>query len=192
MSRQTKSFLINRFREMGITPATRHGQNFLIDLNLQAMIVDAAQLDLRDVVLEVGTGTGSLTAQFASQAAAVISVEIDGHLFEMASELLLDHDNVTLLRFDALHNKNRLAPQLIEAIGQQLAVAPDRRFKLVANLPYNIATPILSNLLNFRKVGQFDDHRFQRRTRIRNPARADVAQNKPRWPRIRSQPVDRR
>ena len=56
MSRQTKSFLISRFREMGIRPATRHGQNFLIDLNLHRLIVDSAELDARDVVLEVGTG----------------------------------------------------------------------------------------------------------------------------------------
>ena len=50
MSRQTKSFLISRFREMGIRPATRHGQNFLIDLNLHRLIVDSAELDKRDVV----------------------------------------------------------------------------------------------------------------------------------------------
>jgi len=145
--RQTKSFLLDRFREMGIAPATRHGQNFLIDLNLQRMIVDAAQLDRRDVVLEVGTGTGSLTAQFAAQAAAVVTVEIDGHLFELARELLLDRDNVTMLRQDALRNKNHFAPELLDAVEQRLSETPGRRLKLVANLPYNIATPVLSNLL---------------------------------------------
>src|SRR5262249_58421998 len=58
MSRQTKTFLMERFREMGISPATRHGQNFLIDLNLVQLLVDAAELGPEDVVLEVGTGTG--------------------------------------------------------------------------------------------------------------------------------------
>lgn len=148
MSRQTKTFLMQRFREMGIAPATRHGQNFLIDLNLQQLIVDSANLDKRDVVLEVGTGTGALTAKMAEQAAAVVTVEIDGHLFELASELLLDCDNVTMLRLDALHNKNRFNSGVMEAVGAQLAAAPDRRFKLVANLPYNIATPVLGNLLS--------------------------------------------
>ena len=147
-SRQTKSFLIHRFREMGISPATRHGQNFLIDLNLQQMIVDAAQLDRRDVVLEVGTGTGSLTAQFASQAAAVVTVEIDGHLFELASELLLELDNVTMLQAGRPAQQEPLCPRTARSGSRQrMAEGPDRRLKLVANLPYNIATPVLSNLL---------------------------------------------
>jgi len=147
MSRQTKTFLMQRFREVGIEPATRHGQNFLIDLNLQQLIVDAAELTDQDVVLEVGTGTGALTARMAQQAAAVVTVEIDGHLFELASEQLLDCENVTLLRQDALRNKNQFDPRVMEAVGEKLAAGAGRRFKLVANLPYNIATPVLSNLL---------------------------------------------
>ncbi|MEX2316422.1 MAG: 16S rRNA (adenine(1518)-N(6)/adenine(1519)-N(6))-dimethyltransferase RsmA [Pirellulales bacterium] len=147
MPRQTKTYLIERFREMGIAPATRHGQNFLIDLNLQGLIVDAADLSDQDVVLEVGTGTGALTAMMAERAAAVVTVEIDGHLFELASEQLIDLPNVTMLRMDALRNKNHFDDRLMEAVGEQLAAAPGRRFKLVANLPYNIATPVLSNLL---------------------------------------------
>jgi len=62
---QTASFLMRRFREVGIEPKNRHGQNFLVDLNLQRLIVDAAHLEPQDVVLEVGTGTGGLTALIA-------------------------------------------------------------------------------------------------------------------------------
>jgi 16S rRNA (adenine1518-N6/adenine1519-N6)-dimethyltransferase len=147
LPRQTKSFLIQRFREMGIAPATRHGQNFLIDLNLVELIVGAADLGENDVVLEVGTGTGSLTAMMAARAAAVVTVEIDGHLFELASEQLVDLPNVTMLHLDALHNKNRFDDRLMEEVGRQLATGPWHRLKLVANLPYNIATPVVSNLL---------------------------------------------
>ncbi len=146
--RQTKTFLMQRFREIGIQPATRHGQNFLIDLNLQQVIVDAADLTQDDVVLEVGTGTGALTSLMAQKAGAVVTVEIDGHLFELASELLFDYDNVTMLKQDALKNKNNFHPHVLETLGEKLAEAPGRRLKLVANLPYNIATPILSNLLS--------------------------------------------
>lgn len=152
MPRQTKSFLLERFREMGIRPATRHGQNFLIDLNLVELIVDAAELTADDVVLEVGTGTGSLTALMAERAASVVTVEIDSHLYELASEQLIDLPNVTMLRLDALHNKNKIDDRVMDAIGEQLSAAPGRRLKLVANLPYNIATPILSNLLLARHV----------------------------------------
>jgi len=147
MPRQTKSFLIDRFREMGIAPATRHGQNFLIDLNLVDLIVNAADLGPTDVVLEVGTGTGSLTAMMAERAAAVVTVEIDAHLFELASEQLLELENVVMLRLDALRNKNKFDDRIMQTIGSQLAVDPRRRLKLVANLPYNIATPVISNLL---------------------------------------------
>jgi 16S rRNA (adenine1518-N6/adenine1519-N6)-dimethyltransferase len=152
MTRQTKTFLLERFREMGIRPATRHGQNFLIDLNLVEIIVDAAELTSDDVVLEVGTGTGSLTALMAARAAAVVTVEIDAHLFELASEQLIDLPNVTMLRLDVLRNKNSIDDRVIDAVGEQLAAATGRRFKLVANLPYNIATPLLSNLLLSRHV----------------------------------------
>ena len=152
MIRQTKTFLIERFREMGIRPATRHGQNFLIDLNLQRLIVEAAELTPDDVVLEVGTGTGALTAMMAAQAAAVVTVEIDAHLYELASEQLIDLPNVTMLRLDALRNKNTIDERVMDAVGKHLSEAPGRRLKLVANLPYNIATPVLSNLLLARHV----------------------------------------
>jgi 16S rRNA (adenine1518-N6/adenine1519-N6)-dimethyltransferase len=152
MPRQTKTFLLERFREMGIRPATRHGQNFLIDLNLVELIVEAAELTKDDVVLEVGTGTGSLTQMMAERAAAVVTAEIDAHLYELASEQLIDLPNVTMLKLDALRNKNNLDDRIMDAVGEHLAAAPGRRFKLVANLPYNIATPVISNLLLARHV----------------------------------------
>ena len=99
------------------------------------------------MVLEVGTGTGSLTALLAQQAAAVVTVEVDPQMFQLASEELHRFDNVVMLQVDALQNKNQLNPAVLEAVRAQLAAAPGRRLKLVANLPYNIATPILSNLL---------------------------------------------
>lgn len=144
---QTLSFLRRRFREAGIHPRTRLGQNFLIDLNLQEFLLKTAQLGPLDVVLEVGTGTGSLTGLMAAEAAAVVTVEIDRDLFRLASEELYELENVTLLQLDALKNKNRLNSAVLEAVEEQLAAAPGRRLKLVSNLPFSVATPILSNLL---------------------------------------------
>jgi len=144
---QTVSYLLRRFEEVGLQPDKRRGQNFLIDLNLLRLLADSAQLGPRDVVLEVGTGTGSLTAIMASRAAEVVSVEVDAHLHQMASEELDAADNVTLLCQDALKNKNTLHPKVMEAVQSSLANGPGRQLKLAANLPYSIATPIISNLL---------------------------------------------
>jgi 16S rRNA (adenine1518-N6/adenine1519-N6)-dimethyltransferase len=145
--RQTVSFLIRRFKEVGLRPDTRHGQNFLVDLNLVELLADSARIDRNDVVLEVGTGTGSLTALLAKRAAAVVTVEISAELQQLASEELIDFSNVTMLRQDALKNKNQLHSELVRTVASQLAVDERRRLKLVANLPYNIATPVISNLL---------------------------------------------
>ena len=146
--RQTASFLIGKFREVGIRPNTRRGQNFLIDLNLVQLLADSAELGPDDVVLEVGTGTASLTALLAARAAAIVTVEIDPQLYQLASETLIDCDNVTMLRQDVLKNKSHFHPDVLAAVRQKLGEQPGRRFKVAANLPYNIATPVLSNLLN--------------------------------------------
>ena len=153
-SRQTISYLRGRFREVGFEPVSRHGQNFMIDMNLQGMLVDAAKLEPRDVVLEVGTGTGGLTSLMAPRVAAVITVELDQRLFQMASEELVDFPNVTMLSFDVLHNKNRFDPRVMETIGNVLGEGEGRRLKLVANLPYSVATPVMSNLLSAEHVPQ--------------------------------------
>lgn len=149
---QTLTFLKQRFEQVGIRPKTRHGQNFMIDLNLQRLLLDAAELSHSDVVLEVGTGTAGLTVQMAKRAAAVVTVEVDQVLAQLASEELFDYPNVTLLRQDALRNKNNMRPEVFEAVKEQLAVSPERVFKLVANLPYNVATPIISNMLSSETI----------------------------------------
>ena len=146
-SNQTISYLLRRFAEVGIRPRTRLGQNFLVDLNLQRLIVERADLDSHDVVLEIGTGIGSLTALMAPRAAVVVTVELDPRLAQLAREELHGQANVVLLVQDALHSKNRLDSRLIDAVRQQLAAGPDRRLKAVANLPYCIATPVIANLL---------------------------------------------
>src|SRR5436190_9081844 len=146
-SRQTQSFLIERMKEAGIRPLGQHGQNFLIDLNLLDLLVRTADPGPKDVVLEIGTGLGSLTARLAQLAAGVVTVEIDPRLFALASEELSGLANVTMLQQDALKNKNTIHPAVFEAVQQKLDAHPGSQLKLVANLPYNIATPILSNLL---------------------------------------------
>jgi 16S rRNA (adenine1518-N6/adenine1519-N6)-dimethyltransferase len=145
--KQTQSFLRRRFAEIGVQPRAKLGQNFLIDLNLQHALVDAADLGPNDVVLEVGTGTGSLTALMAPQAARVVTVEVDVNLHALAAEELSHFDNIRMLQFDVLKNKNQLAPKLLETLEEELGAEPGRCLKLAANLPYHVATPLMSNLL---------------------------------------------
>jgi 16S rRNA (adenine1518-N6/adenine1519-N6)-dimethyltransferase len=147
MTRQTLTYLMRRLEEVGIRPKAQHGQNFLIDLNLLEMIAATGELQPNDVVLEVGTGTGSLTARIAPQVAEVVTVEVDPQMYQLASEELIDFANVTQLQRDALAGKHRLDPDLMETVRRKLAVEPGRKFKLVANLPYHVATPLISNLL---------------------------------------------
>ena len=91
-SNQTLSFLLRRFREAGIRPQIKLGQNFLIDMNLQRVLLETAALGPDDVVLEIGTGTGALTALMAPRVAAVVTVEIDRQLFNMAADELMDFE----------------------------------------------------------------------------------------------------
>lgn len=145
--RQTRSHLIELFKRHGFNPRGDLGQNFLIDLNIIEFIVREAELTSNDVVLEVGSGTGGMTTFMAMNAGHVVSVEYDRNMYGLAQEQTSKFDNVTLINTDALKNKNTLAPAVLEAVQQQLDVAPGRRLKLVSNLPYNIATPIISNLV---------------------------------------------
>ena len=145
--KQTVSYLRQRFSEIGFRPYAKHGQNFLIDLNILDFIVREADIQPNDVVLEVGMGTGSLTVRLAEQAAHVVSVEIDPHLAQLAQEQFDLDSPITILQHDVLKNKNRLHPDVLETVRTVMASVPEARFKLVANLPYSVATPIISNLL---------------------------------------------
>jgi 16S rRNA (adenine1518-N6/adenine1519-N6)-dimethyltransferase len=148
-NRQTISFIKRRLDEAGIYPVSRYGQNFLTDLNLVRMIADSAELGPQDIALEIGTGTGSLTAMIAEKAGHVITVEIDKNLHQLAREELASFNNITFLQQDALRNKNNFSQELLDTIATAMSQIENAQLKLVANLPYNIATPIISNLLTY-------------------------------------------
>jgi 16S rRNA (adenine1518-N6/adenine1519-N6)-dimethyltransferase len=146
-ARQTQSYLKSLFARKGIYPRHRFGQNFLIDLNIHDLIVKTADVKPGDVVLEVGPGAGALTSLMASTGATVVAVEIDPAMAGLTAEATAGMINVRVLNVDALAGKNRLNPEVLDNVRSGLAVSPDRRLKLVANLPYNVATPIIGNLL---------------------------------------------
>jgi len=145
--RQTRSHLMTLFEHQGMRPRGDLGQNFLIDLNLVEYVVEQAQLGPDDVVLEIGAGAGGLTVFLAPAAGDVVSVEVDHRVHALARAATALHPNVTLLLTDALRDKNHFAPEVLEAVTARLAARPGGTLKLVANLPYCIATPVISNLV---------------------------------------------
>lgn len=149
--RQTLSYLRNLFRERGIRPKNKLGQNFLVDLNLLDLIVRSAELGPQDIVLEVGCGTGGLTARLCDLARAVVGVEIDADFVTLVRESTAGRSNLTLLQADVLRNKNELNPDLIGVLrrldGESSNDEAAGRLKLVSNLPYVVATPVIANLL---------------------------------------------
>lgn len=145
--RQTYSYLRDLFARRGVSPRHRFGQNFLIDLNLHELIVRTAEVGPADVVLEVGPGAGAMTALMAAAGAAVVAVDIDPAMAGLAAEATAGMPNVRVINADALARKHKLNPEVLDNVRAGLAVSPERVFKLVANLPYNVATPIVTNLL---------------------------------------------
>ena len=147
VQRQTRSHLLELFRRHGLNPRGDLGQNFLIDVNLIEFVVRHGELSSRDVVLEVGTGTGGMTAFLARGAGHVVSVDIDRNMSALAAEAVAGCGNVTLVNEDILKNKNTLAPEVTALLWRQLERIPNSRLKLVANLPYSVGTPVISNLV---------------------------------------------
>lgn len=121
----------------GLAPRRSLGQNFVVDANTVRRIARLAGVGPGDHVVEVGAGLGSLTLALAESGAEVLAVEIDNHLVPILEENTRDCANVTVVHADAMQVDWHAL----------LAAAP--RWTLVANLPYNVATPLIADLLDF-------------------------------------------
>lgn len=127
--------------ELGVRPTKSLGQNFVHDANTVRRIVATAGVTAEDVVLEVGPGLGSLTLALLGPARAVVAVEIDPVLAERLPRTVAERapnlaHKLTVLRRDALQLRG-------SDVGSALPQAPTA---LVANLPYNVAVPVLLTL----------------------------------------------
>ncbi|MBI4733745.1 MAG: 16S rRNA (adenine(1518)-N(6)/adenine(1519)-N(6))-dimethyltransferase, partial [Rubrobacteridae bacterium] len=109
------------------------GQHFLVDNNILSKVVDAACLTKEDIVVEVGPGIGTLTQQLAKHAGTVISLELDRRLKPVLEYTLADYDNAHVVFTDAMSADLSNLPESLPV--------PN---KLVANLPYQISTPLLA------------------------------------------------
>ena len=140
---QTKAQIQSLLAAANTAPRHRFGQNFMIDANIVRLIADAGDVKADDLVIEVGPGTGTLTEELVSRAARVVAVEIDRDLAGMLREKFAGEPRFTLIEGDALDGKHALNPALVEEIAKPSKGA----VKLIANLPYNIASPLVIELL---------------------------------------------
>ncbi len=112
------------------------GQNFLYDPSILKRIVQAAQLEAEDLVVEIGPGPGRLTKMLAERVKKVIAIELDENLFRKLKSELAEYKNVELIHGDALKYSYENLPE----------------FKVVANIPYYITTPIIFRLLEIKQT----------------------------------------
>jgi 16S rRNA (adenine1518-N6/adenine1519-N6)-dimethyltransferase len=144
---QTKHQIEALLAEASARPLHRFGQNFMIDQNLVRLVAAAGEPKAGDLIIEVGPGTGTLTEELLASPGApgIVAVEIDRGLAELNRRQFADQPNFSLIEGDALASKHALNPDLLSVI--QSANASARPVKLIANLPYNIASPLVIELL---------------------------------------------
>ncbi len=116
----------------------RFGQNFLIDDNIVRKIVEAGEVTKDDLVLEIGSGIGTMTQILCESANEVVTVEIDKKLIPVLKETLSDYSNLSIVQGDILKTNIR------EILGNDIEKMP---LKIIANLPYYVTTPIIMGLL---------------------------------------------
>jgi 16S rRNA (adenine1518-N6/adenine1519-N6)-dimethyltransferase len=120
----------------GLAPRRDLGQNFVADPNTVRRIASLAEVGAGDHVVEIGAGLGSLTLALADTGAEVLAVEIDAGIVPVLRRVVADRPNVTVVEADAMR-----------ADWSELLAASDR-WTLVANLPYNVGTPLVCDLLD--------------------------------------------
>lgn len=121
-------------KRFDIKMSKKLGQNFLIKRGIVDEIVHAAELTVGEPVLEVGPGIGTLTQGLAQSGADVTAIELDRRLLEVLDTTLASYDNVRIIHGDVLKL-------------DVLTIMNHKPFKVVANLPYYITTPIIMSLL---------------------------------------------
>jgi 16S rRNA (adenine1518-N6/adenine1519-N6)-dimethyltransferase len=129
-------------RQFGFVPRKRLGQRFLIDEAVLGRILSAAELSPGDIIVEIGPGLGILTEGLARQGARVIAVEVDAKLVALLKKRLAGFSDVRIVHADIL----KTAPG--QLLRENLAASElAREYKVIANLPYYITSPVLSHFL---------------------------------------------
>ena len=127
--------------EFGLTPRKKWGQNFLVDRNILHKIVREAQIEKEDTVLEIGPGLGEMTRVLADAARRVIAIEVDPKLVAILEEKLASSPNVRVIHGDVLKI------DFLEVLREET-----KPVKVVANLPYQISTPLSFLFIGLKRL----------------------------------------
>jgi 16S rRNA (adenine1518-N6/adenine1519-N6)-dimethyltransferase len=143
---QTKHEIQALLAGANMAPRHRFGQNFMIDQNLLRLVSAAGQIASADWIIEVGPGTGTLTEELlASPAQRVVALEIDRDLASLVRVRFESNSRFSLIEGDALAGKHQINAELAAIVKEGREAGAS--VKLVANLPYNIASPLVIELL---------------------------------------------
>ena len=153
----TKPSLYAEFKSRGLSPRKAFGQNFMIDANFAAAIARDAAPGAGTLTLEIGPGAGALTRAIlaADKDARVLAVEIDRGLAALLRETFaagIAAGRLTLIEGDVLASKHALSDEFVTAALEISARENRPRRVLCANLPYNVATPLLANFAADRRA----------------------------------------
>lgn len=152
------SVIKNLLKARGIYPSKKLGQNFLISRMVLKKIIETADIQKTDTILEIGPGIGTLTQELAKKAGKVIAIEKDKKLVEILKETLKDFKNVEIINGDILKmNKEQRtikkkgcslpAPSAKPFSGFTVHCSLFADYKVVANLPYYITSPVIRKFL---------------------------------------------
>lgn len=132
-----------------IRPLKRLGQNFLTDRGAIKRVIEAANLQPNDIVLEIGPGTGALTRELAKKVKKVIAVEKDPRMVEILEETLKGFDNVEIIQGDILKLKFQIPNSKLQT-NSKIQIPKD--YKIVGNLPFYLTAPVIRQFLESSEV----------------------------------------
>ncbi|HOK00646.1 MAG TPA: 16S rRNA (adenine(1518)-N(6)/adenine(1519)-N(6))-dimethyltransferase RsmA [Candidatus Pacearchaeota archaeon] len=132
MNLYSKKNIINLFKKYNIKPQKKLGQNFLIDKNIIKKIIRSSNISKNDIVLEIGPGIGTLTIELSKKVKKVIAIEKDKTIIKILKETTKGFKNIKIINQDILKIKK---------------IKINKKYKIIANLPYYIVFPFLKKFL---------------------------------------------
>jgi len=151
MDLTNRTVIKDLFRKYGVRPEKYLGQHFILSKKALAQMVAAAEIKKNDTIFEIGPGLGALTQELAKNlpgrragGAKIVAIEKDPEMISILKETLVDYKNIKIIQADA----RRLIPGTNQLIGSGNQSIWDKKYKIVANLPYNIATFLIRQWLD--------------------------------------------